>query len=1107
MSNYDQLIKKLDAFIRKYYVNQTIRGALLTSALVLALFLIYALLEHFFYFGTGVRKLMFYSFIGVFSVSMIGWVFYPLLKLFRLGKVISHEEAARIIGVHFGEVKDKLINILQLRKQADQSGSALVIAGVEQKTLELKPIPFLTAIDLGKNKKYMRYVFPPLLIVAGLLIAAPTLIPDSTNRILQNDMHFERPAPFHFKVLNDDLSVMQFENIELTVTTEGDVKPADAYIDLGGFQYRMKKDRDGNFTYTFNNIQSDTEFRIVSGPVRSKIYEIGVVRKPRMSDMLVDLEFPAYTGRQASNLSNVGDMTVPEGTVINWTFYTESSSGIEIQFQKPEELISAEQRRPNHFEYSDQFTSTRPYIIYVSGGELPRVDSVGYTINVIPDRHPVISVEEFEDEDDPKLRYFAGEASDDYGLREISFHYQVRRADDTEEPAKKILVETPGSRNSSFVFNWDLMQIELKPGDEVTYYFEAADNDAINGSKRTRTGLMSYRIKSLEEMEQIAQENTESIKQNLDESASETQNLEEEIRRMQERLLDKKDLDWQDRRDIEQLLQKKEEMQQKLEESRDKFRENLTDQEEFMEMDEDLLEKQQMLQEMFDQMVDDEMRDLMEKIRDMLDEMSREDAIDMLRDMEMSEQNMKMNVERLNELFKSLEVEQEMRKNQRELERLAEQLDELSEETTSGETAQEDLQQKQEEIQQAFDDLKESLEEMREKNEKLERPHNLGNQEQLEEEVSDQLSEGSEQLQEGDNEGASESQQEAGDKMREMAQSMQSSMQGGQMEQMQEDMASLRKLLDNLISISFDQEDLISNFNRTSINTPRYVELLREQFNLRNDFRVVEDSLVALSKRVIQLESFILNKVTDVNRHFVRGIDQLEERRKSQASDDQRRVMTYVNDLALMLSQAMDQMQQQMAGMMEGTQMCESMGEGEGEGDESEGPVDKITEGQEKLGEQMKKMEEGMQQGEEGSAEDFARMAREQAKLKKMLEDLRQRQAEQGIGAQELQEIIDKMNEIERDLVNKKLNRELLERQQDILTRLLQAEQADREQDWDDQRRGEVAQERGRELPPKLEEYLRQRESEINFYRSVAPGLSPYYQFLVDEYYRSLRSN
>jgi hypothetical protein len=1105
-SNYEQLIKKLDEFIRKYYINQAIRGTLYTVALLFALFITFILLEHFFYFSTGVRKFLFFSFIGAAAISTAGWIFLPLLKYFRLGKVISHEHAAAIIGTHFSEVSDKLLNILQLNRQAQEGGSELVLASVEQKTLELRPIPFKAAIDLGQNKKYVKYAAFPLLLIALLFFIAPGLITESTERIIQNHMHFERPAPFHFKVQNEELAVMQFEDFELKVVSEGDIKPSEVFIDLDGVQYRMRKNDEGLYTYRINNIQANTSFRVLSGPVRSRLYEIEVLKKPRLTDMVVDLEFPSYTGRSNSTLTNMGDLTIPQGTRVNFTFYTETTDEVELVFAGEGERAEVEQRRPQHFEYSRRMMESKSYKIYVSGENMPRVDSVAYTVNVIPDRYPIISVEEFIDEEDDKLRYFAGEAADDYGLREISFHYQIKRANGTQEAPEKVLLETPGRKDASFVFNWDIQTLGLRAGDEVTYYFQAADNDAINGSKKSRTGQMTYRIMTVEEMQEIAQENTESIRDNLSESLTETEMLREEIKRMQDKLLNKEDLDWQDRRDLEQLLNKKEELQKMLDEAREKMSENLRNEEEHMEMDPELAEKQKRFEELFNQMMDDETKSLMDQIRDMLDELTREEAMDMLRDMEMSEQNMQMNLDRMNELFKSLQVEKQMADARKKLEELSEQLEQLSEETKGAEGETEDLQQKQEDISEQFEQLQKDLEELRENNEQLARPHQLGNQEQLEQEISDELQDAGEQLQEGDNDGASGSQEKAGEKMKEMAQSMSSSMQGGQMAQMQEDMRSLRKLLDNLISISFDQEDLISDFNRTNINTPRYTELMREQFKLNNDFEVVEDSLIALSKRVMQLETFILNKVTDVKRHMGRGMEQLEERRKSQASDDQRRIMTYVNDLALMLSEAMEQMQQEMAGMMSGNQMCQDPG-GEGGEGEGEGPVDKITEGQDKLGEEMERMGQQQGEGQEGSAEEFARMAREQAALRKMLEELQQRRSEQGMGSEELQEIIDKMNENEKDLVNRRLNRELIERQRDILRHLLRAEQADRERELDEKRRGEVAQQRTREMPPELKEYLRQRESEINFYRSVSPGLSPYYQYLVDEYYRSLRSN
>ncbi|MEO0876479.1 MAG: hypothetical protein AAFY48_17905, partial [Bacteroidota bacterium] len=77
--NYQLLVGKLDQFIRKYYVNQLIRGALYSIGTILVLFLAVSLLEHYFYFGTGARKVLFFGFLAG-SLTALGiWVVRPLL--------------------------------------------------------------------------------------------------------------------------------------------------------------------------------------------------------------------------------------------------------------------------------------------------------------------------------------------------------------------------------------------------------------------------------------------------------------------------------------------------------------------------------------------------------------------------------------------------------------------------------------------------------------------------------------------------------------------------------------------------------------------------------------------------------------------------------------------------------------------------------------------------------------------------------------------------------------------------------------------------------------------------------------------------------------------
>ncbi|HJW31197.1 MAG TPA: hypothetical protein VJ508_18345, partial [Saprospiraceae bacterium] len=362
------------------------------------------------------------------------------------------------------------------------------------------------------------------------------------------------------------------------------------------------------------------------------------------------------------------------------------------------------------------------------------------------------------------------------------------------------------------------------------------------------------------------------------------------------------------------------------------------------------------------------------------------------------------------------------------------------------------------------------------------------------------------QLEQQQNKGASKSQKNASQRMKNLASQMKSNMQAGKMAQMQEDMAMLRQLLENLVTLSFDQENLINEFSAVEVSTPQYVNLVQDQYKIKDDFKVVEDTLHALSKRVSQIESFVTEKVSDIKVNLQKSIEQLEDRNKVVSSDHQQRTMTYLNDLALMLSEVMNQMQQQMSSMMPGSQMCNKPGGGGG-GADGRAPMDKITQGQGQLNGDMQKMsEKAKKEGTEKMSKEFAQMAARQAALRKALNELSQKKKEQGKGNSDLDKLGDDMNKTEIDLVNKRLNNETLMRQQDILTRLLEAEKSDRQRDQDERRKAETAKEQKRSMPPALEQYIRQREAEIEQYKSVSPDLKPYYKFLVEEYYQSLKN-
>ena len=1104
-NNYQLLINKLDQFIRKFYINKLIRGTLYSIGLILFLFLMVSLLEYYYYFSTDVRKLMFFSFIGVSLIALTAWVFIPLSKYFRLGSVISHEQAAQIIGEHFADVKDKLLNVLQLKKQSDHSENReLILASINQKSDEIKVVPFRNAIDLSKNRKYLRYALPPMMLLVLILFINANLITDSTTRLINNNTDFEKPAPFSFVLGENDPSVVQFEDYPLTVKVEGEQLPNEVFINIDNAQYRLAKEAANEFSYTFNNVQKALDFNLYSSGVSSKEYTLDVLMKPNIAAFDVKLDYPAYTQRKDEELSNIGDLTVPTGTNVDWVLDAENTDAIKVQFSG-EEAVAIKRFSDDLFTFKKRMMSDAGYKLYVSNEALPNADSISYSISVIPDLYPAIKAEKFQDSLDRKLMYFVGEASDDYGLLNLNFNYRIKDEEGRQGKLNTTSINKPSGKTIRYDHVFDLNELALKPGEEVTYYFEIFDNDAVNGSKSARTNLMVFAMPTVDEFKAIEEQNDKEIKEDLKKALEESRKIQEEMKKMREKLLQEKEMDWQTRKELEKMLERQKELENKIEEANKNFKENQENRKEFSEQDEQIMEKQEKLQEMMEEVMSDEMKELMKQIEELLQEMNKEEALEKMEEMELSDEQLEMELDRMLEMFKQLELEQEMQETISELEKLAEEQKELSEKTEEGKESEEDLKKEQEEIDEKFQDIKEKMDEMQEKNKELEQPKEMPDRSEQMEDIQQDIDQSQEQLDQQQNKKASESQKDASEKMQDMAQAMQMMMESGEMEQMEEDMKALRQLLENLVGLSFDQEDLIDEFGTTQTNTPRYVELVQGQFKLKDDFRLVEDSLQALSKRVFQIESFVTEKVGEIKNNIRESLDELEERRKPQAANHQQRTMKNVNDLALMLSEVMNQMQQQMSGMMAGSQMCNKPG---GKGSSGKVPKDKISQGQQSLNQQMKQLKQKMQQGKGSpSAKEFAEMAARQAALRKALKEKQKEMQEKGQGgSKQIQDIMDGMDKIEEDLVNKRLSNEMLLRQQDILTRLLEHEKAERQREYDQQRKAEQASQYERKMPPSLEEYIKKREAEIDMYKSVSPSLKPYYKFLVEEYFKSLKS-
>ena len=1122
-NNYTLLIEKLDLFIRKFYFNKLIKGVLYTTALLFAFFLIIALAEYQFFFSPALRKLLFFSFISASLFALTYFIVFPLLKIQKLGKIISHQQAAEIIGNHFSNVKDKLINILQLKtSEVSLEQAALIEASINQKSLELKPVPFTNAIDFNENRQYLKYAIPPFLLFLALLFFKPNIIKDSTNRLIQNDVVFEKPMPFSFNINKDSLNALQFSDFRLNIKIEGEEIPNEIYL------YRKSKNgtftkttpqklNTTNFAYIFSNIQSNTIFYLEGGGFRTQNFEIDVTQKPMITNFSVALTYPKYLNKKNELIKNSGDINAPFGTSVRWIFEAVATEKINIKFS--EASFDLKKGKNNRFIFDKVLKTNEKYIVKTLNNSVTQKDSVQFNISVILDEFPKIAVKELQDSINTDVYFYIGEIADDYGLTNLTFNYKIEKQEISSNQKNKIISKAiPFEKGlvSEFSYFWNLKELGLQAGEKLVYYFQVWDNDGVNGRKSSRSKWMTYALPSLDQMEDKTEQELDELKKDLTKSIEKTKEIQKEMKAMKEKLLNKKELSWEDKKQMKEMLQEQKKLQQNIEEMNKKLKENIQQQNEYKEVNEEIAKKQEQVQKLFDEVLDEEMKALIEKYEEMLEKMDKEDILEQTEEMKVNDEELEKELDRMLEMLKKLEFEQKMQETQEKLEELAKKQEELADNKTK---TPEEKQAEQDKLNKEFEELKKDLDKLDEMDEELGDNADMDDLKKDAQETSEEMENASDQLEKNKDSKASESQQKAADQMKEMAQKMAAMNSEMQTESMEEDMKSLRQLLENLISLSFQEEFLISEFKNATINTPKYVKLVQEQNKLIEDSKLVEDSLFALAKRVFQIESFITEKIFDINRNLNAAVDNLEARQTGKALVNQQYVMTGYNDLALMLSEVMAQMQQQMAQQMPGNQSCEKPGKKPGS---KPGKMPSLKQMQQQLSDQISKMGEQMKKDGEGKpgektgkekagqSKELAKMAAKQRAIREALKKISEgeKKGENGKGGLgDLQKIIDEMEQNETDIVNKNISNELLKRQQDILTRLLEAENAERQRDEKEERKAEIATEYKNETPPALEDYLNKRKSSLELYKNLPPSLKPYYRNITEKYFKNSTTN
>ncbi len=1080
---------RIKAYKNKHYLSVLIRGVLVGLGLILTVFLAVNLLEFLFRFGYLLRGFLLFVFLGAVVYVLYRYIGNPLINLMNGGKGMSEEEAAKRIGQFFPAISDKLLNLLQLEQTATEN--SLAKASISQRSAFLKDFEFSTAISSSNNIPYLKYTLVPLAILLLILMVQPSFIEANTKRILYFNEDFVAEAPFDFILENEHLKGFRNEDFTITLSMDGNSVPAIAYLLDRERRIKLLPDGDGNFSYTLEKLQYDKQFQFEAAGFFSKTYEIKVVDRPDLKSFDVALTYPSYLGRKNDRFTNTGNLQIPEGTKVTWLFNTLATDSVAITFngERPVEEILRD--GDDIFSLERTLSESTDYDIKMFNEHGSNKDAVRYQVFVDKDAYPEIQLEQYRDTTLFSFIAFRGTVQDDYGLSRLKLFYRLVGKEDT---FSELPIDISAQPNQRFYYQWDFDSILYNEGASLEYFLRVWDNDGVNGAKSSKTATYTFRIPGEEEINEEMDRMSEKAEKDIERTLKKARDLEQKLETAEERMKAKQELSWQDEQLMKDILQKREELSEELKKLREEYKNSLEKMDRFQQNEnKQLREKAEKIKKLMDELLDEETRKLYEELEKLLEEQRDTDQMrDKLSKLNKKEQNLEKELERAFELLKRWKLEQKIDESLKELEKQQTSQEELAEKTEKeGTESKEELIEEQEELQEEFKKLQEEIEEIEELNQDLKQPESLPDTQEEEEEIEKAQEESKEDLQENKPKQAGEKQKKAAGQMKKMEEKMQQMQSNMTMESMMEDIDDLRAIMQNLLTLSFDQEKLIEEFREVQQSDPRFVSLGQDQLKIRDDAKIVEDSLLSLAGRVFQIESFVTREVAEMNTHLDNGMDGIRERKKQEAMVSQQFAMTSINNLALLLDDVLQQMQNAMA---------ESMGKGK-KGKPNQMPS--LSQQQEMLNQQIEELQKGNKQGRELS-EELAKLAAEQERLRNAFEEM-QKMIDQEKGGQKPGEgIPEKMEETEMDLVNKRLTQETIDRQREILTRMLEAEDALRERDMDEERKAETAKEYDKLRPKAFEDYFKMKEQEIELLRTVPPKLFPYYKKEVSEYFKRL---
>ncbi len=946
-----------------------------------------------------------------------------------------------------------------------------------------------------------------------------------TERLLSFWQSYEQPNPYQYNVFPGNTTVEQGAEFTASIGFEGNI-PDELILYFktnieSEYRSRLLKEVASpiNASYTITYVAPSLElnnalsYYLSMDGFRSPIYRVDVQNRPRFLDLLAVLTPPRYTGLTTDTLRYpFAQLNGYQGTQVE-LFTTLNKPVEDLQlFRSDQSRLPIDSNYISTLGYLPPDTLLRITSLLLEQADTLRLNlkdtsrlqssrsetgMIQFVLNAAIDAPPQVSLlEPLQDlsEVAPTSLPILYRASDDHGLGQARLRYVLQRPFAEFETTQNIPLGL-ARQDAIASYTWTLDELALRPKDELLFWIEVRDNDGYNGPKWGRSEERVLRIPSLTEFFDDISEQEDEVSSDMEDISESFEAIQERYNEFKENLIDQPEGNYEQQVQLESLQEEQQEIEERIKELNEKFEAIKEELSEKNLLSEETLNTYEELEQLMKEIDDPTFREALEQLRENLQQMNPEQMRQALEDVEFNEERYKERLERSIELFKQLKLTSDLEKLARSYEELAKEEAERNGE--SGDTEQSSEQESTQDTEQQKQALQEELDRLQEQNEALSEqttPKNEQSIQELQEFSKEKLEEIKERLEQ-------ESQPNLQQDFEELAQKTREKMQMMGQQQLNVNIAALQYILQSLLNLSLEQEKLVTATEETENQSQAYVDMARQQQRIEQVFNSLADSLYELSTEIPQYANRINEQKAQTLERIQSSLTQMIERQQNQASLTSRQSFGGLNELSYELANLMDQLQNS------------QLGSGSGSGGMS---MQQMMEQMQQMGEQQLQMNQQIQdmindmQGErltQDQSQRLEQLSRQQNAIRKQLQEMQQNgglEAGDELGSQ-LERMIEDMEETINDLRGGVIDPILIERQQNILTRMLQAEDALQERDEEERREGTTAKDPlNRPTPPmsleELEQRIRQRLYDPNF-----TPFAPDYQRLIQQYFELLQ--